>query len=329
MTDRERRAAASPSAWWLWAVVLAAALGALPLPARLVCLAAVVVVTHRSLTTESERVTYGFTLRLAASLVVFRVVIQLLLGADLSTNVLFTLPRLALPLGLHIGGAISLDAFTSAIDGGTQLAAVILCVGSASLFCPPALLLESLPHGLTNLAMVLSAATSFLPSLARDASNLKAAARWRGEEQTKWGWVARQAVPLAEGALERSLKLAASVQLRRPAATARERRPILNAVGWLAVCAGAGLWLYNASSASLLLAAMGLGLVIASTWRSLSLPSTARQPLTPQSRFLLSAAGVALACVWLGQPWVAAVAVLLLAIAPAAILLRGNRVAAL
>ena len=112
MTDRERRAAASPSAWWLWAVVLAAALGALPLPARLVCLAAVVVVTHRSLTTESERVTYGFTLRLAASLVVFRVVIQLLLGADLSTNVLFTLPRLALPLGLHIGGAISLGQMT-------------------------------------------------------------------------------------------------------------------------------------------------------------------------------------------------------------------------
>lgn len=254
----------TPTAWWLWAIACAAGLTVLPWQYRLGALSVFGLLIWNL--AGENRGMWKFTLRFAVSLVAMRVGLQIVLGADSSAVALFALPRIDLPLGLHIGGPVSWPALELAVDGGLSLAAVVLALGGVSLVCPPARLLAILPERLSNLAMVLAAATSLAPNLARDAARLKQAARWRGEELGRWGWVGRQAVPLAEGALERSLKLAVAVHLRRPSNSTESWRVTLNQIGWLIAALGVGLWLSLANSLWLLSAGIGLTLVVFSAW---------------------------------------------------------------
>ena len=262
-----------PVSWWWWAGALALAAVASPPLLRLALALLLALVVWLATDSAGERRTFWWTARFALGLVALRVALQLLLGGGVGFGEpILTLPTLTLPLGVRIGGEVHPSALAAALDDGSALASVVFALGAASVLCHPSLLLGVMPSRLRGFGLLLSAATNFLPALATDASRLKRAARWRGETSSGLDWLDRRLLPLAESALDRSLRLGASIHLRRSAVLQGSN------TGWsasLGVLAAAGALLLAAIGAATTkwaaAAAIAAALLARSWW-------TTRQP---------------------------------------------------
>lgn len=231
-----------PVAWWTWAGALAVASVASPPLLRLVVAALIVAVVWAVTDSAAERRTFWWTARFAVALVLLRILLQLLLGGGVGFGEpLVTLPSLSLPLGVTLGGAVHPSALAAALEDGTALASVVIALGAASVLCHPSLLLGVVPSRLRGFGLLISAATNFLPALAADAARLNRAARWRGEPTTRFNWLDRRLLPLAESALDRSLRLGAAIHLRRSSVLQGAGGGTSASLGVLAVAAALAL----------------------------------------------------------------------------------------
>ena len=80
---------------------------------------------------------------LAVFVVVFRLVLQVLIGDRVPGTTLFTLPSVDLPswmAGMSLGGRVTVEALVDAFQQGLQLAVVLICFGARE---QP---LQPLPH---------------------------------------------------------------------------------------------------------------------------------------------------------------------------------------
>lgn len=208
-----------PGAWWLWALGLAAAASRTtnPLLLGLLIAAAGYVVAARRTAAPWAR-SYGAFLVLGLSVVALRVVFQALFGAGVAgTTVLFRLPALPLPewmAGVRIGGAVTLEALALASYEGLRLAAVLACFGAANALADPRRLLRSLPGAVYEAGVAVVVAMTFAPRLIEDAVRVRAAQRLRGRPAGGLRSLRRTAMPVLEGALERSVDLAAAMDSR-------------------------------------------------------------------------------------------------------------------
>ncbi|MFF7457407.1 CbiQ family ECF transporter T component [Kitasatospora sp. NPDC008115] len=250
-----------PGAWWLWALGLGAAATRTTNPLALLLLAAVagyVVAARRGDAPWSR--SYGAFLRLGLLVLGIRLVFAVLLGSPVpGTHVLFTLPEVPLPAwaqGVRIGGRVTAEGLLAALYDGLRLATLLVCVGAANALASPARLLRTLPGALYEAGVAVVVAMTFAPNLVADVQRLRAARRLRGRTDRGVAAVLSVGLPVLEGALERSVALAAAMDTRgfgRTAAVPR-RIAVLTAVltltGLLGIClaayglltAGGGGW---------------------------------------------------------------------------------------
>lgn len=238
-----------PGAWWAWALGLAAAASRTtnPLLLALLILAAGVVVHARRPDAPWGK-SFSFFVRLGIFVIIVRVLVQVLFGASIGTTELIDLPGLALPTwlaGVRLGGDLTLESLLLAFYDGLRLATILICVGAANSLASPTRLLKSVPAALYELGVSVVVALTFTPQLVADVDRLRTGRRLRGRTATGPRAIAASAVPVLEGALERSVVLAAAMDSRgygrRGSVSTTQRRIASGALlgGLAAGCIGA------------------------------------------------------------------------------------------
>ncbi len=257
-----------PGAWWLWALGLAAAASRTqnPVPLLLILVVTGFVVAARRSSAPWAR-SYGAFLKLSLLVIVVRIVFQVLLSSGSEgPTVLFTLPELSLPAstGLKVGGVVSLEAFLQALYEGLQLATILCCVGAANALGSARRLLRYVPGALYEVGVASVIALTFAPQLVTDASRVRQAHRLRGRRTRGLRSMRRLAMPVLEGALERSVELAAAMDSRGYGRTtdtdrvSRRATGVLVLGGLLGICIG-GYGLLDATASTW----MGLPMLLA------------------------------------------------------------------
>lgn len=236
-----------PGAWWLWALGLAAAASRTqnPIPLALILVVTGFVVAARKTDAPWAR-SYGAFLKLALVVIAIRVVFQALLSAQSQgPTVLFTLPEIPVPgsTGIKLGGEVTLEAVLRAFYEGLQLATILVCLGAANALGSARRLLRSVPGALYEVGVAAVIALTFAPQLVTDASRVRAAHRLRGQTGGIRS-LKRLAMPVLEGALDRSVELAAAMDSRGYGRTtdsgpaARRLTGLLVLSGLLGLCVG-------------------------------------------------------------------------------------------
>lgn len=238
-----------PGAWWLWSLSLGTAATRTTNPLLLTLLittSAYVVATRRPHTPTAR--SYSAFLKLALAVLLVRLLFALALGSPIpGTHVIVTLPEVPLPhwaQGIRLGGRVTAEGLLFALYDGLKLATLLICVGAANALASPTRLLKSLPGALYEMGVAVVVALTFAPNLIADVQRLRAARRLRGRPDSGIRGLLQVGLPVLEGALERSVALAAAMDARgygRTAAVpARVRRTTtaLTLGGLLGVCAG-------------------------------------------------------------------------------------------
>jgi energy-coupling factor transport system permease protein len=244
-----RANALHPGAWWLWALGLAAAASRTTNPLLLALVVAVAgyVVAARRTDAPWAR-SYATFVKLGLLVIGVRVVFAFVLGSPIpGTHVLLTLPQVPLPgwaQGVRIGGRVTAEGMLFALYAGMRLATLLVCVGAANALANPARLLKSLPGALYEAGVAVVVAMTFAPNLVADVQRMRAARRLRGRSTKGLRGLLQVGLPVLEGALERSVALAAAMDARGygrsahvPAAVRRTTTALILG-GLLGVCAG-------------------------------------------------------------------------------------------
>jgi energy-coupling factor transport system permease protein len=207
-----------PGAWWTWATALAVGASRTNNPVLLllvVAVSALVVVSRRPATPWAA--SYAVFVRIGLIAIVIRVAVFALLGTGPGTHVLVRLPQVPLPhwlAGVRIGGPVSLDGVLAAAYDGLRLAVILVCIGAANSLTSPRRLLKSLPGALQEVGVAVSVGLAFAPQAVASIGRLRAARRLRGREARGVRSLRGLAVPVLEGALDRSVDLAAAMDAR-------------------------------------------------------------------------------------------------------------------
>lgn len=281
-----------PGAWWLWAIGLAAAASRTTNPvvlALVLVVSGVVVAARRSDAPWGNA--YAAFLRLALVIIAIRVVLQAVLSSSAQgVTVLFTLPEVPLPdlfAGLKLGGVVTAEAVLRAFYEGLQLATVICAVGAANALASARRLLRCVPAALYEVGVATVVALTFAPQLVSDAARVRAAHRLRGQSGTGLRGLGRTVMPVLEGALDRSVELAAAMDSRgygrTTDATRVDRRvtALLTFGGLLGVCVGVYGLLDASASALLGLPSLLLGSALAAGGLALGGRRTRRSRYRP------------------------------------------------
>ncbi|MEU6661309.1 CbiQ family ECF transporter T component [Streptomyces sp. NPDC046821] len=244
-----RSNALHPGAWWLWALGLGTAASRTTNPlllALLVGVAGYVVAVRR--TSAPWARSYGAFVKLGLTVIVIRLVFAVVLGSPIpGTHVLVTLPEVPLPAwaqGVRIGGQVTVEGLVFALYDGLKLAALLICVGAANALASPARLLKSLPGALYEVGVAVVVAMTFAPNLIADVRRMRAARRLRGRPDRGLRGLVQVGLPVLEGALERSVALAAAMDARGYGRTVevspavRRATAVLTLGGLVGVCAG-------------------------------------------------------------------------------------------
>jgi energy-coupling factor transport system permease protein len=263
-----------PGAWWLWGIGLAAAASRTTNPVLLMLILVVagfVVAARRSDAPWAN--SYGAFLKLGLVVIALRIILQALLSdAGQGATVLFTLPEVPLPdwmAGLKLGGVVTAEAVLRAFYEGLQLATILCCVGAINSLASARRLLRCVPGALYEMGVAIVVALTFAPQLVSDAARVRAAHRLRGQRSHGFSGLRRTALPVLEGALERSVELAAAMDSRGYGRTndasrvSRRLTGALVAAGLLGVCVGCYGLLDGSASALLGLPALLVGSLIA------------------------------------------------------------------
>lgn len=238
-----------PGAWWLWALGLATAASRTtnPLLLMLLCAVAGYVVAARR-TNAPWAHSYTVFVKLGLVVLVIRLFFAFFLGSPIpGSHVVVTLPEVPLPdwaKGVRVGGRVTAEGLVFALYDGLKLATLLVCVGAANALANPARLLKSLPGALYEAGVAVVVALTFAPNLVADVRRLRAARRLRGRADKGLRSVLQVGLPVLEGALERSVALAAAMDARGYGRSAevpravRRTTTVLTLGGLLGVCAG-------------------------------------------------------------------------------------------
>ncbi|MFI9187217.1 MULTISPECIES: energy-coupling factor transporter transmembrane component T [Streptomyces] len=271
--EARRGNALHAGAWWLWALGLATAASRTtnPLLLGLIVGVAGYVVAARRTDAPWAR-SYGAFIKLGLVVIGLRLVFSALLGSPVpGAHTLLTLPELPLPdwaQGIRLGGRVSAEQLVFAFYDGAKLASLLICVGAANALANPARLLKSLPAALYEAGVAVIVAMTFAPNMVADVMRLRTARRLRGRPTGGVKAILQIGLPVLEGALERSVAVAASMDARgygrtaRVPAAVRHTTNALTLGGLLGMCAGT-YGLLAAEGAAYGLPVLGIGLALA------------------------------------------------------------------
>ncbi len=237
-----------PGAWWLWSLFLAVTASRTTNPLFLILLICVLaLVVHRR--ERPGGCTFTFFLRIAALIVVIRVLAQMLLGGAWGDTVIATLPSISLPVwaaGLRLGGPVVLEVILAGFYDGLRLATIILCIGAANALASPRRLLKSLPSALYEFGVSIVIALTFAPQLVQDIERVRTSRRLRGRATRGPRAFAGAALPVLHSALDQSIELAAAMDARgygrMGQSHPRERRLVVVLIGTALIAGALGLF---------------------------------------------------------------------------------------
>ncbi|MES5821462.1 energy-coupling factor transporter transmembrane component T [Streptomyces sp. RG80] len=238
-----------PGAWWVWALSLGVAATRTTNPlllALLIATSAYVVAACRPDAPWARA--YSAFVKLGLAVLLIRLAFAVTLGSPLpGTHVIVTLPELPLPdwaQGIRLGGRVTVETLVFALYDGLKIATLLICVGAANSLAHPGRLLKSLPGALYEMGVAVVVAMTFASNLILDVQRLRAARRLRGRPDRGVRGLLQVALPVLEGALERSVSLAAAMDARGYGRTADVPAPVrrttaaLTLGGLLGICAG-------------------------------------------------------------------------------------------
>ncbi|WP_329199014.1 energy-coupling factor transporter transmembrane component T [Streptomyces sp. NBC_01435] len=314
--EATRSNALPAGAWWLWALGLATAASRTTNPLLLGLLVGVAgyVVAARRTDAPWAR-SYGAFIRIGLFVIGVRLVFSVFLGSPIpGSHPLFTLPEVPLPgwaQGVRIGGRVTAEQLLFALYDGAKLATLLICVGAANSLANPARLLKSLPGALYEAGVAVVVAMTFAPNMVADVMRLRTARRLRGRPTGGIKAVLQIGLPVLEGALERSVAVAASMDARGYGRTAqvppavRHTTNVLTLGGLLGVCAGTyGLLAAQGAGYGLPLLIAGLVAAMAGLWLggARSVRTRYRPDRWGARAWLVAGSGiaVAVAMIWAG-----------------------------
>jgi energy-coupling factor transport system permease protein len=278
-----------PLAWWGWAVAMGAAAVRTTNPLLLALILAVVAYVVAARRTDAPWArSFAVFFKFGLFVIAVRVVLEMLFGRRLPGTTLFEIPSVELPAwaaGVSIGGPVTLDQLVSALTQGLRLAVLLAVFGAANSLASPSRMLRSLPAVLYEAGVVVTVALSFAPQLVVSMRRTREARRLRGRSTRGVASVRGIAVPVLEGALDRSIALAASMDGRgygrkadlQPAT--RRMAASATAAGLLAVCGGVYGVLDATAPAGFGLPLLGIGSF------ALAVGLVARGRRTPRTRY--------------------------------------------
>ena len=260
-----------PGAWWIWAVALAACALRTTNPVLLCLIVAVAgwVVAARRADVPWSR-SFSSFLRLGIIVIVIRVIFQMLFGVRVSGTTLFTIPEVTLPgwaAGVSFGGPVTIESLMAAVYQGLRLAAVLACFGAATSLCSPYRMLRALPSALYEAGVAVTIAFTFAPQAIVASRQVREARRLRGRSDRGVRAWSASALPVLEGALDRAVSLAASMDSRgygrrgSGSSTARRRSTGLTLLGLMAIAIGSYGLLDPGAPGIFRLPALALGIV--------------------------------------------------------------------
>ena len=226
---RSRPPEVHPWAWWGWALGTATAVSMTtnPLLLALIALCVLAVIVLRRTDAPWAR-SIGAYLALAAIVIVIRMSFQIVVGAGLGSTVLFTLPELTLPdwaAGIRLGGPVMAEGIYYAFCDALRLGVMLICLGAANALANPRRALRSVPAALYEASVAVVIALSFAPQLIESIGRVRRARQLRGGSGTGWRAVRGVAMPVLADAIDRSLALAASMEVRGFGRTRDGARP--------------------------------------------------------------------------------------------------------
>lgn len=225
-----------PGAWWIWALGLsvAATLTLNPWVTGSVILIAIAVVYLRR-SSAPWAMSFKLYLWLALAIVFIRIAFRVLLGQSYGGVVLLDLPEVSLPkwaAGISLLGPITSGAILSGLYEGMQLAAIVISFGAANTLANPKRLLKSLPPALYEIGTAVVVALSVFPQLGESINRVRRAQDLRSDEIKGLRKLRRIFVPVLEDAFDRSLILAAGMDVRgygRSGGATKKQRTITGA----------------------------------------------------------------------------------------------------
>jgi energy-coupling factor transport system permease protein len=207
-----------PGGWWCWALGLAAtATRTTNLILLGLVLAVVFTVAWACRTPSPLAGAHLLFLRIALVVIVLRLALQIVFAPRLPGTVLFELPSVELPswaAGVSVGGPVTAESLVGGLRFGLQLAVILVSVGAANALTSPARLLRSLPAVLYEAGVAVTVALSATPQAIVAVQRLREARLLRGRPTRGPAALRGFAVPVLDGALGRSLTLAASMDAR-------------------------------------------------------------------------------------------------------------------
>lgn len=219
MVDRlVPRGTVHPMAWWGWAFGIAIATtkspGAVSTGLLIAAVVIVVAVCHGDSPFARAFPAY---LALGAMIVLIRVVFHILVGIKGGSGFVVSLPRIPLPDwtgGIELLGPASVSGVAAAATAGLALAALLLCFGAAIALTDPQRTLRSLPASLHLLGTATVIAMTLAPQLVESWQRVRRAQALRGQRVRRLHAASATTAPVLQDALERSLKIAASMDSR-------------------------------------------------------------------------------------------------------------------
>ncbi len=212
------RADLHAGAWWLWAIGAASIALRTTSPVVLAVvfsLIGIVVTTCRR--PGPVAAAFGMFVKLGAVVVILRVMLGIIVGNSTEGTVLFVLPTLDLGTwasGISLGGPVTVETIASSIRQGAQLAVMLAAFGAVNTLCSPYRALRLLPAAMFEVGVAASVAMASAPQAVISATKLREARRLRGRPTGGLGAARHLAMPVLEASLDRSVTLAASMDVR-------------------------------------------------------------------------------------------------------------------
>jgi energy-coupling factor transport system permease protein len=116
--------------------------------------------------------------------------------------------------GVRLGGPITIEGVLASAYDGMRLGVIFCCIGAANALTSPRRLLKSLPGALHEAGVAVTVALAFAPQAVAAVGRLRSARRIRGRSDRGVRRVRGLAIPVLEGALDRSVDLAAAMDAR-------------------------------------------------------------------------------------------------------------------
>lgn len=206
-----------PLAWWIWAIGVAVSVARTTNPVVLSVLATAVLnvaVARRQPGPAGQAI--AVFVRLGLVVIAIRVTLTILVGARVPGTTVFTLPAADLPgwaAGVSLGGPVTWEQVLGAVYGGLQLAVILGTFGAVNTVSSAYRLLRSLPPVLHEAGVAVAVAVTLAPQLVVSVARVRSARRLRGRPGGIRG-VRGTVMPVLEDALERSIRMAASMDGR-------------------------------------------------------------------------------------------------------------------